>query len=347
MTDSPLFKRAFARGLCSELTRSGEVAFPSKEASDYAADYVADNSGMPEPTTQGDELDLKIAHDLCVQIKQASDALCEQAGGYSPLLSKTAAEADPYEVAANEALAVMQKVASEVGTEKGTSASTMPEDKMTSGESTPPQGKGPAIEGGQIGSEKPVSPNTVPEDKMSSGESASDTAGPAPVTSNPTGSTEEKGETRTTPEDKMTSGEKTAALQKTASLVVPFLLRDMTDREKVAHVNALHPLSPSGKAKYLEKMYEAYGVEKSAAVATAAKFRKLAEDDADETEADAVARAMEEAAEDIEKIPDAEMAPPPEEEPAADAADAASAADEKKEAAFSRLRTAAQRIASR
>jgi hypothetical protein len=330
MSDSPLFPRAFVRGLNAELIRAGEVAYPTKEAADLAADYIADNSGMPDPSTQGPELTLKVAHELCVQLKQASDFLCKEAGGYSPELAKTAAAADPIKLASDDAVAIMQKVAyeterGEIGTEKSVSQSTTPEDKLTSGESMPASGKGPEIAGGETGGEKPVATGTSPENKMSSGEQASDTKGPSTDSSNPTGAVEEKGETSTTPEDKMTSGEKTAALQKTAALVVPFLLPTMTDREKVAHVNAMHDLSALAKAKYLEKMYQAYGYDAEKSAAEADKFRKVAEKDCGEDES--VSKALEAAAAEMESMP---------------------SEDKKKEAsALERLRTAAARIAAR
>lgn len=116
MAESPLFKRAFVRGLNSELVRAGAVVYPSKEAADHAADYVADNSRMPDPLTQGGALTQKVASELCDQLVQASQFLCKQAGDkYSPALTKTAQESDPADIARSEAWALMEKAASETG----------------------------------------------------------------------------------------------------------------------------------------------------------------------------------------------------------------------------------------
>ena len=39
---STLFNRAYVRGLNAELVRTGAIQYPTKEAADHAADYVAD-----------------------------------------------------------------------------------------------------------------------------------------------------------------------------------------------------------------------------------------------------------------------------------------------------------------
>jgi hypothetical protein len=116
MADSPLFKRAFVRGLNSELIRTGALVYPSKEAADHAADYIADNSGMPDPFLQGDALTQKVASDLCEHLVGASQHLCKEAGDqYSPSVTKTAQATDPSTTATQEAWALMEKSAAETG----------------------------------------------------------------------------------------------------------------------------------------------------------------------------------------------------------------------------------------
>ncbi len=114
-TPTALMKCAFVRGLNTELLRQGAVTFPSKQAADYAADFVANHSGMPDPFSAGPELSLKIAADLCVMLTKASHELCTQQGGYSAGLSKSASVCDPATVASDDALALMHKVAEESG----------------------------------------------------------------------------------------------------------------------------------------------------------------------------------------------------------------------------------------
>lgn len=111
MTDSTLFRRSFVRGLNADLVRTGEAVYPSKIAADLAADFVADRSGMPDPVFEG--MDHKIAFELCNMLKAASHFLCQEAGGYSPEHSKTAAALDPAHAAQQAAIEVMQKVAFE------------------------------------------------------------------------------------------------------------------------------------------------------------------------------------------------------------------------------------------
>lgn len=114
-TPTALMKCAFVRGLNTELLRQGAVTFPSKQAADYAADFVANHSGMPDPFSAGPELSLKIAADLCVMLTKAAHELCTQQGGYSAGLSKSASVCDPATVASDDALALMHKVAEESG----------------------------------------------------------------------------------------------------------------------------------------------------------------------------------------------------------------------------------------
>lgn len=116
MSESPLFKRAFVRGLNSELVRQGVALYPTKEAADYAADFVADNSGMPDPLQQPDHLTTKVAAAICEELVKASHVLCEQAGNkYSPQVTKTAQASSPEAVAHAEAAALMEKAAAETG----------------------------------------------------------------------------------------------------------------------------------------------------------------------------------------------------------------------------------------
>jgi len=113
MTQSPLYKRAFVRGLNAHLMQVGEVAYTSKEAADYAADFVADNTGMPDPYFEGDKVSLKVASDLCISLSRAADALNAQTGGASAELSKQAAAIDPVAQATVDASNIMHKIAYE------------------------------------------------------------------------------------------------------------------------------------------------------------------------------------------------------------------------------------------
>lgn len=116
MSSSPLFKRAFVRGLNAELIRQGAVVYPSKVAADASADYVADQSGMPDPYLQGGDLDMKTAGVLCEYLIKAAEYQCQQAGNsYNPAVTKTAQESTPVAVATNDAWDLMQKAAAETG----------------------------------------------------------------------------------------------------------------------------------------------------------------------------------------------------------------------------------------
>lgn len=145
MSDSPLFKRAFVRGLNAELMRQGVVHFPSKEAADQAADHVADNY-CPDPVKQGQDITLKTAHTLCEQLHVAGEHFCKEAGNrYLPSLNKTASEVDPQKLAFHEAWEVMEKVAADTGSiyEGGDAKNDMPAGAEHSGESAQEQNRRP------------------------------------------------------------------------------------------------------------------------------------------------------------------------------------------------------------
>jgi hypothetical protein len=114
MTDSPLYKRAFVRGLNAELIRQGVVVYPSKEAADQTADFIADESGMPDPQSQGERLDIKVASALVDFLIRGADEQCKAVGNkYNPQLSKTAAAQDPAECAYADSISLMEKCAAE------------------------------------------------------------------------------------------------------------------------------------------------------------------------------------------------------------------------------------------
>ena len=116
MSESPLFKRAFVRGLNAELTRNGVTLYPSKEAADFAADFVADNVGLPDPISQTDAITEKVAFEVCETLVKVAQELCERAGNvYDEGLSKTAASADPSDIALADAWSLMEKAAAETG----------------------------------------------------------------------------------------------------------------------------------------------------------------------------------------------------------------------------------------
>ena len=125
---SNLFKRAFVRGLNQELLRKGVTVFPSKEAAEQAADYVADNCGMPDPHFEGNKVNYKIATDLCNMLVEASKLLCKEAGDkYQPGLNKTAASASPEDAAIADAWSVMEKCAAETSLMQGGDHPNTPE----------------------------------------------------------------------------------------------------------------------------------------------------------------------------------------------------------------------------
>lgn len=405
MSDSTLFKRAFTRGLNAELVRSGAVSYPTKEAADLAADYVADHAGMPDPATEGEQVSLKVAHDLCTLLVRASDALCKQAGYVDPGLSKTAASVNPAELAASDALALMQKVAYEnetpntaesaaqhnaaarldqrnrptgyahdgvgnyidqgrgaTGTEEPAERGDRVEGSNSATENTAKEAMARAIASLRKVAENPYTghPNT-PEAAAQHTDAAKldqknrpagyahkgvDGVGKSDVKA--TGSAIVGKEEHAHRSDRV-SGSNTVtplaksamiAFDKTAALVIPYLPANLSDAQKVAHINAMSPLSTMGKAKYLGNMYVAYGADKTAAVQTAAQFLKSAEEDAAHEDME-VAQAMEQAAEELEGKARAESG---EGEPAAE--EAAEAADGAKQAAaLQRLTAAVARIA--
>lgn len=140
-----LFKRAAARGVAHELVRRGIISFPSKEAMDEAADAVADSpvaGPMPEMSPEGGHSPEELAA-VANKLMEIAHALMEQAGAAAPggpgaggppppegqeappppspeaakaaaELSKTASEANYEELAADVAVACMEKAAAEV-----------------------------------------------------------------------------------------------------------------------------------------------------------------------------------------------------------------------------------------
>lgn len=115
MSETPIFKRAYLRGLNAELMRQGVVAYPTKEAADHAADYVADNSAVPDPIKEGQAITLKVAAVLCDTLISASQSMCKQAGHYDSSLTKTAQSMSHEDSAFVDARAIMEKAASETG----------------------------------------------------------------------------------------------------------------------------------------------------------------------------------------------------------------------------------------
>ena len=111
---STLFKRAFVRGLNVELVRNGTVRYPTKEAADHIADFVADNSGMSDPVEDSAGLTKEAAVSLCHALMGASQELNEQVN-FNDTFSKTASAADPVDVANQDAWDIMEKCAAETG----------------------------------------------------------------------------------------------------------------------------------------------------------------------------------------------------------------------------------------
>jgi len=112
---STLFKRAFVRGLNVELVRNGTVRYPTKEAADHIADFVADNSGMSDPVEESDGLTKEAALSLCHALVGASNELATKVGSFNDAFAKTASSADPVDVANHDAWDIMEKCAAETG----------------------------------------------------------------------------------------------------------------------------------------------------------------------------------------------------------------------------------------
>jgi hypothetical protein len=129
MSNSPLFKRAFVRGLNAELIRQGVVVYPSKEAADATADFVADESGMPDPYLENDKLNLKVASVLVEHLTKGAEYQCQQAGNkFNPAVTKTAQAETAVSLANSDAWAIMEKCAAETGSlvEGGDNKNDMP-----------------------------------------------------------------------------------------------------------------------------------------------------------------------------------------------------------------------------
>lgn len=126
-----MFKRAAARGVAYGLAATGAVQFPSKQAMDEAADQVADSmGGMPELPPQGADAppaDADVAM-IAQKLMEIAQQLMAQggAGAQAPAaeLGKQAAASDLEAVAAEEAVACMDKAAAETGTLAGQGKST-------------------------------------------------------------------------------------------------------------------------------------------------------------------------------------------------------------------------------
>lgn len=112
MASNVLYKRAFVRGLNAELINTGALAYPTKEAADYAADYVADNLAFPDPATQGDKIQIKEAHFIGTALLRVAADVTRHLGG-STAFNKAASALTPEQTATNDVYTLLQKIASE------------------------------------------------------------------------------------------------------------------------------------------------------------------------------------------------------------------------------------------
>lgn len=397
---STLFNRAYVRGLNAELVRTGAIQYPTKEAADHAADYVADNSGMPDVFAAPGDVTLKVAGDLCALLTRASDALCKQAGHVDSGLAKTAASVDPVTLAAQEAFHLMQKVAYENETPntpeeaaQNDAAARLDQHNRPAGYANTGVGNTQDKGKGAVGTEEPAPrgdrvegsnsaeehskaamaqavsrlkqaaglpysghPNTaeaaaahtdsakLDQHNRPAGYAHKGVAGVGKTDVKPSGSAilgkeehAQRGD-RVSGSNSVTPLAKSAmaAFDKTASATIAFLPNEMSDAEKVAHINAMLPLGTGARAKYLERMYVAYGADKTAAARVADAFRKKADDEA--AEEMEVAHALEQAAEELEHGAEHEKT---EEKPLVEEM------EEVKEASIKRLAAAAARVAGR
>jgi hypothetical protein len=131
-----IFKRAAARGIAHELARSGVVSFPTKQAMDDVADQAADSlPSMPELPAAGPEAPpaeadtAALVSKIIELVEQLKAAQGVGGAGAPPMpgamdVQKQAAAADLDTVAAESALALMDKAAAETGSLAGQGKST-------------------------------------------------------------------------------------------------------------------------------------------------------------------------------------------------------------------------------
>lgn len=362
MSDPTLFRRAYTRGLNAELIRTGAVQYASKEAADVAADYVADHSGMPDPISQGDQINLKVAHQLCLHLKTASDVLAKD-NPPNPALQKTAASADPGALASTDCFELMQKVAAEIEGDNTEATAAQHDDGAAMDVAARPEGYAHTGVGnyegkglGAIGLEVPGARTDRAEGSNSAIESSAKQAMAAAAerlkrasnslteaaktddgaaldkgdrpegyankgvdgvgqSDNQPSGTAILGKTSPMSRDMRASGSNSATkhaearrlaiFDKVAQRVLPWMPKTLSDKAKVAHVNALTGLSPRAQSKYLETVYGTCGLDKTAAAQYAGAFLKQAMDEEEKAKDEAaedfeVAQAMEQAAEEIE-----------------------------------------------
>ncbi len=388
MSGSTLFMRAYTRGLNDELVRSGAISYPTKEASDRAADYVADRAGV-DPTVNPELITLKFAGDLCVDLTKVAAYICEKEGAGSPELAKTASAVTPGQLAANSAFELMQKVAYENETPnteeeaaQHSSGARLDLENRPTGYAVTGVGGGEDKGKGAVGTEEAAATrkdrvegsnsavetskaagiakllkiakgpdNTLPSaakdddaakmelQRRGVGYAAKGVAGVGKTDMHPTGSAILGAESAdTTRKDRVAGSNSVTPLAKSAAervfdkvakLVVPYLPEAMPDAHKVAHINAMSPLSDSGKARYLSELYASLKVASDEAANAVAHFKKTASD-AEGKEDFEVASAMEAAAEELE----------------GKAVEKMTDDDSEKEASLARLKAASARIAS-
>lgn len=125
-----MFKRAAARGIATELARTGVVSFPTKIAMDEIADFAADSlPGIPETPVAGPEAPMEDPHTaaLIQQIIALTEQLNAQtgggAGGAPPpgaeMVQKEASDTSLEKLAYDAATSCMEKAAAETGTLAG------------------------------------------------------------------------------------------------------------------------------------------------------------------------------------------------------------------------------------
>lgn len=384
MSGSTLFMRAFTRGLNDELVRSGAISYPTKEASDRAADYVGGRVGI-DPTVTPEQITLKVAADICQDLVKVAAFICEKEGAGSPQLAKTASAVTPGQLAATSAFELMQKVAYENETPnteeeaaQHNAGARLDLENRPTGYAVTGVGNGEDKGKGALGTEEAVSTR---KDRVEGSNSATETSKAAgiaallklakgPENTLPSAAKDDDGaklemqrrppnyavvgvgnvykpatgsailgaETAdTTRKDRVAGSNSVTPLAKSAAervfdkvarLVVPYLPEAMPDAHKVAHINAMSPLSDSGKARYLGELYASLKVASDEAANAVAHFKKTASD-AEGKEDFEIASAMEAAAEELEGKAVKEMTE-----------------DTEKDAAYARLKAASARIAS-
>jgi hypothetical protein len=382
MSGSTLFMRAFTRGLNDELVRSGAITYPTKEASDRAADYVGDRVGI-DPTLNPELVTLKVAKDICTDLVKVAAFICEKEGAGSPELAKTASAVTPGQLAATSAFELMQKVAYENETPnteeeaaKASSGARLDLEARPAGYAVTGVGGGEDKGVGALGSEQAASnrkdrvegSNSATETSKAAGIAALQKMAKGPENTLSSAAKDDDGaklEMQRRPPGYAVVGQGNVYKPATGSAIIGAESADTTRKDRVAGSNSVTPLAKSAAERVFDKVaklvvpylpesmpdaHKVAHINAMSSLSDSGKARYLGElygslkIAADEIEK-AVAHFKKTAA-DADCAEDSEVAEAM--EAAADAmqGDKSKSDESEKEAAYARLKAASARIAS-